>query len=285
MLKADLIPFAVSGVADLRFHEIGGKTSLAPLFDAFSHRLNSDFHPILSLEAPRARFRRERATLFESITTADIPLVEVIAGIAMAPAVAPAPMLPRGVALAKARAIAAALTSTSRDEATLPAAGSVATLDEIGACEKRSVRASIDALTDLAGATIPYLPAQGLEGVWIDPAWQHCAQPPPAVGEMLGVLAALSARDFEATGTRALDTLAHHGAAMSSAARDYLVRVAMLSALATAHPENVRAIQDKGAGASAVPMDTTLWQRIYLVAVANARLKPANVDVSSRASP
>jgi predicted membrane-bound spermidine synthase len=282
-MKDELKPFAIAGVADLRFREVGNRKSLAPLFAAFSRRVNSDFHPILSLEAPRSRFRKQRATLFVSIASADLPLIEVAGGIAPEQAVAATPVLMRGNALAKARKIAAALTGAPRDPEAPPALANLATLDDIGSCGNVSVRASVDALTETAGATIPYLPAESLKGVWIDPAWQRCAHAPAAVGDILGVLAALSARDYQTAGARAIDVLARDGAEMSPAARDYLVRLAMLSAIATGHPENVRALEGTGPSATAAPMDGTAWQRVYLLAVADARMHDAGSGTAPRA--
>jgi len=137
------------------------------------------------------------------------------------------------------------------------------------------VRDAIDVLGKLGGQTIPFLPVSSLHGVWIDPAWQHCAHPAPAVSDMLGVLASLSARDFGAAGERASKMLASRDPDLSNASLDYLLRIAMLSALATGHPENVRSIED-GPGAAVPPLQTTIWQHVYMLAVAHERRAKAS---------
>ncbi|HKE47366.1 MAG TPA: spermine synthase [Rhodanobacteraceae bacterium] len=279
-LHDQLKRLAITTADDLRFREVGDRRSLAPLFGALSRRTNSDFYPILSLEAPRSRFRKERATTLSLFSTADLPVIEMIAGIPAADAT-PTKSVPRGAALARAKDIANAIRG--RDAGDGASASGLAMLHAIGACGDVSPTAAGTALMEFGAATIPYLSAEALRGVWIDPAWQRCDHAAPAIGDLLGVLAALSARDAAGAGARALETLSRHGEELSNETKDYLVRAAMLSALAEGHPEKVSEIAE-GPGASIPPRHATLMQYVYLRAIAEAAQHTGREPAAAQAS-
>jgi predicted membrane-bound spermidine synthase len=272
-LVGELRHVGLSAVADLTVREAGDRASLAPLFDMLSHRSNSDFRPILSLEAPRARFVRSRSTTLVDLASADLPLREVLAQL-----VPPAPgqfeansaYFPSQLA-AQSASITDALVSAGPNGSDIAVAQLRAV---IAACADTSGDAEkIDALRQLAGQTIPFLDAVHLQRAWIEPDWITCNTPTPAVRVMLDVVAALARRDFAAAGRDAATLLQVHRQTLSQTTSDWLLRAAMLSAIAEGHYADVAAF-DVTLGGDIRSVGWNRLQRTYLVAFAQTRRTP-----------
>jgi predicted membrane-bound spermidine synthase len=60
-LRADLERFHIRNLDDLLLHRVGGRAALRPYFTAFPVPANSDFYPVLDLNAARARFLHRAA--------------------------------------------------------------------------------------------------------------------------------------------------------------------------------------------------------------------------------
>ena len=60
-LRADLERFHIRNLDDLYLHRLGGRDALGPYFAGFGVEPNSDFFPVLELQAPKARFMRAHA--------------------------------------------------------------------------------------------------------------------------------------------------------------------------------------------------------------------------------
>jgi len=59
-LRLDLARFNIRNLDDLLLHRIGGRAALAPYYNAFGVQPNSDFAPVLDLNAGLARFLRQQ---------------------------------------------------------------------------------------------------------------------------------------------------------------------------------------------------------------------------------
>ncbi len=118
-LRESLQRVEIPNLASLELHAIGDRHSFAPLIGALSRRVNSDFHPILSLEAPKVRFTGISARGIGSLLVADLPILEGVAGEAIAtPAseIDTARYFARTGRIAGAAAIAAALAGHPTDK-------------------------------------------------------------------------------------------------------------------------------------------------------------------------
>ena len=60
---------------DLLVHRVGGRATLAPYYGGFGMPANSDFAPVLDLNAARARFRREQVDDMPRLMEAPIPVL------------------------------------------------------------------------------------------------------------------------------------------------------------------------------------------------------------------
>jgi len=69
--------FNIRGVDDLNLHRVGTKRVMDAYFRAFGAEANSDFFPIIDLNASKARFMRLRATGTLSLAEAQLPLLDL----------------------------------------------------------------------------------------------------------------------------------------------------------------------------------------------------------------
>jgi spermidine synthase len=75
--RAEVERFGIRSIEDLRLHRLGGAVALAPYFASLGVQANSDFYPVLDLEAPRARFVRARADELLLLLQTGLPLLEL----------------------------------------------------------------------------------------------------------------------------------------------------------------------------------------------------------------
>jgi spermidine synthase len=69
----------ILSAGDLDARYIGGRAALEPLFASYGMPANSDFAPVLDLNAARQRFMERNAAELVALLNADIPLLELIA--------------------------------------------------------------------------------------------------------------------------------------------------------------------------------------------------------------
>jgi hypothetical protein len=74
-LRAELERLGVRNLDDLYLHRLGGRAALGPYFAAFGAPANSDFFPVLGLQAPLARHMRSSAAEVVRLTELALPLV------------------------------------------------------------------------------------------------------------------------------------------------------------------------------------------------------------------
>jgi predicted membrane-bound spermidine synthase len=285
-LHAELERVGLATSADLGAHQIGDRRSLLPLFNVMSNRMNSDFHPILSLEAPRARFTNGSAQALIELSTADLPMREVMSAL---PRIDPSSTVINpdySATLIAHHALQIAIAM--RESAALYLGNDASTAKAIafaranvGQCHAAgNGTEEIDSLIQLAGQTIPYLDAAQLQGVWISPRWIDCTNQAEPVRSILALLDTLARRDFASAGTQAGALLETHKNILSPTARDWLLRATMLSAIAQGDYAQVSKI-DASVGADIAPTPATLLQREYLLAFADARLYAEKVPAKS----
>jgi hypothetical protein len=275
-LRSALERVGLKSAEDLAMHQLGDKQSILPLFNALSTRTNSDFMPIVSLEAPRTRFAQRNAAVIEGLSTADLPMREVLAGLRLVdPAnVTENPYFTPSAFAHQAVIIAAALRSKSIDCANSDmgiASAVTYLLASVGHCQgSADGTLETDTLIRFAGRTIPFLNAAQLDGVWVTPRWIECDTQPEMVRKMLHFLDSLARRDFGQTRVQAEALLKEHSKQLSPTARDWLLRAAMLAAIAVEDYDGVSDI-DSRLGKDVSGGETSILQRAYLIAFADAR--------------
>jgi predicted membrane-bound spermidine synthase len=221
---------------DLEFHQLGDRASLAPLIAIMTKRANSDFYPILSLEAPRSRFRSTMAATLVGLPTADLPLLELLGGASLpAGALTESKVSPRTMYRKMAKAIVLARGDRDPVDITADLRFKMGFLrEQIGRCRSREdVKMQLIVLLQMAAETIPYLRPEEMQGLWIKPDWIQCSEQVAPVPAMLALLEAAAARNHPDTLARAEGILAAHRAELPDDAAEYVLRSAMLAAIAT----------------------------------------------------
>ncbi|HEY6941800.1 spermine synthase [Dokdonella sp.] len=279
-LRDELARVKLGTLEDLEAHAIGRRASLDTFFITLSRRANSDFYPILSLEAPRTRFTAERAVAIKEMSTADLPYRAILAGLEApeASAIADDASLRYTGSVHRAARLAEALRLDAPVDAADAAASAaqVAYIREAAAhCRNPDDPAILMSdIADVAARTLPFLPAAEGKALWSDPTWIHCKDQAPAVRELLAVIAALSARDGAAVQRGALELLAREGAVRADGLRDWLLRAAMLGAYESGDYEGVERIE-ASYGRSIESQGSDRYYRAWMRNAARMRVREA----------
>src|SRR5262249_30684808 len=77
LLRADLARLNIRNIDDLLLHRVAGRAAVAPYFAAFGAQPNSDYHPVLDVNAPLARFQREQVDDVSRLLRVGIPLFDL----------------------------------------------------------------------------------------------------------------------------------------------------------------------------------------------------------------
>jgi hypothetical protein len=198
---------------------VGTKDLIAPLYAPLASPVNSDYRPIVQLEAPRARFHGSYATAVSALVTSPLPIREMANGAAVTylreplPAYVPSLNLrTQSAALEIARGLlqrtAEPLDAGDRVVNTLLA------LKRPGAlCGAAISKTAIEQLHRAAELTLAKLAPDLQRAVWIERRWLGCApgKLSPRVRQRLEIYAAIAARDAPAMLARARALLEQGG--------------------------------------------------------------------------
>lgn len=267
---------------DLEFHQLGDRAGLAPLVAAMTKRANSDFYPILSLEAPRSRFRSATAATLLELPTADLPLVELLGKVSLpAGGLSVSRVYPRTMYRNMAKVIVLARGDKDPEGMTAELRLEMGFLrEQIGRCRSREdVKMQLSVLRQLAAETIPFLRPEEMQGLWIKPDWIECAEQVAPVPAMLALLEAAAARNHPDTLARAEGILAAHRAELPDDAADYVLRSAMLAAVATRDFAAVRRL-DATYGAKVRSTPVTGNHRRWMMQIAQEGLSKDGVGAA-----
>lgn len=241
----------VSTPADVLAHQLGDRKSLGALFDSLSRRVNSDFYPVLSLDAPRARFVNQMATTIYNLPGADLPYREVIGGLP-APRADQIELIPTYHYTARVHR-AATLADSLIDDHLFNNKIDIADVQLLSYV--REVAGRCVAPEDIASAygqifsaviaTTPYLDAERRRALWDKPAWVKCESQAPAVKAALDLAAAMARNDWAQVQQQASALLAGDRKDLTPRVQDWLLRTAMLGAIGSKDFRGAVDIDDK----------------------------------------
>jgi hypothetical protein len=189
---------------------LGRKNSLQPLFAPLASPVNSDFHPVVQLEAPRARFQGSRALGLESLTMAPLPILEMTSEPSrpyirqVVPGYDPSLSIRRqSVSVEIARLLLDRRADPLRS-AEKAATELALVLKVPGAlCGTEPSKTALEALQSAAEITLGGLPPEQARVLWGKPKWLGCTPRSSQAREQLEVYAAIAARDPRAMLSRA----------------------------------------------------------------------------------
>ena len=190
-------------------HKIADARTLRALGRLYAHPANSDYLPILSLQAPQTRFKGDSASGIAMLPIYGSRLQEALGFRDTLPftiASSRSSDFRSNVIDRQARSIAALLRGIPQEksEAASPGNREIETTILLKAAfsdctalesETGAQHASM-LLYRAAESTIPFLPSELLEGVWITPAWHDCASLSDDARQIFDLLTAASARDY-----------------------------------------------------------------------------------------
>ena len=209
-LKTELERLGLASQEQIAFRKVADSRvlrGLARLHD--TKRVNSDYLPILGLEAPKTRFARAQATDLLDLSHMGPPLLEALGVRKPLNLVMPSAVshFPPETASRQARALAAHLRGDPTDElmkglgsATLTASvllkNSASAVCRGSTANERQRQEFATGLRQMADNTITFLPPSMLNGVLIEPRWLSCNDLPVGFNAALELLASLSKRDY-----------------------------------------------------------------------------------------
>jgi spermidine synthase len=253
-LARELERIELRNIAELEIQRVGAKKALQPYFESFRIAANSDFFPVLDLNAAKARFMRVDANEIVRLATTPIPAVEMLDGkhLRAGVAAAPGPWLRKAAytreALAMRRYL---LNAPGSDLAQVPASlRSDLQLVRLLAteCPRGGASVPLDRLFDVASAMVPFLGAEELRPVWDklrgSPCFSRLGEPQQ---RWIALFAAISERDAAGMAELA-ETLLQRNDASDAARKDYLLAAAVTGRLALGERDRARALWGKFAG-------------------------------------
>ena len=239
--------------AALELRRIGGRALLSSYVHALQAQPHSDFHPRVSLQAPRTRFRGDRAETLQRLADNGLPVLDLLEGRQPPPAEADIPVL-RGHGLLQARqraiALAIALRTGRHDsefgtrQRDLPAAEPrLQALLGLSRGPVRDPATWAEAASATAMATLGHLPAADLHGVWIAPEWIDPAIQPAPIQAMLELYAAAAARDPAAMRVSG-EAVLRRPEALPLQVQEQALLVAQLGAIGLGRPQEVERLRE-----------------------------------------
>lgn len=241
--------------AKFDFHKVADARVLRAASHMYEVPVNSDFYPILGLEAPKTRFKMDRASMILDLPDEAILLlealgirfplsedIEISAGEHYSPA-----NLTR-----EARKIAAYLRGKALpalpDDVLITASYLRSTAAQTCEDGYSMSEAHVDRLakqiTHLALRTITFLPAQDLQGVWVNPGWLPCRSKwPQELKDLMSLLAAMSERNWQEMETQGRQWLEAKKSSGSRHVNELALSAVLLSLAQRGHWEQLIAAE------------------------------------------
>ncbi len=239
--------------AEFRLRRIGGPATLRNLVRLTGAQPHSDYYPTVSLRAPKARFKNERAMTLLQVAYSGLPTQEML-GERMPPPAAAAIADTRDSLPATRRQLALALRETllqgrvgdglrrrwpgeARHATTLLELSTTAMTDA-------QVAAWSLALVEVCEPLAANLPRPDLAALFDAPGWlADPAAQPEAVPVLLALQAAIAARDPAGISASADRVLALPPQSIAPLAREQALAAAMLAAIASGRPADAARLE------------------------------------------
>ena len=250
-LRAELARVGVHGLDDLRDTYAMGDAALRAYPALYPSPRHSDYHPILTLRAPIARFQQGYVGDVESVMTAPWPMTRAWGG--PEPRVPPAEGAQLNLQVLQRRSTAYLLSQRLQHGADLPGGGDHALAEALRSlgerCELEITPLETAGLVFfLAGETVPFLAPAEREALWVRPTWRPCPLRDPTVIDALALVSAAATDDHAQvleSGQRLLE--GPHSVGLLADARSgyYLFGAMQYAAWASGDTALARALSDR----------------------------------------
>jgi spermidine synthase len=212
----ELARLGIKRAEDIGARRVGTKREIGPLFMTLGAPANSDFHPLVQLEAPRARFEATSAKAIFALVNAPLPILEMAGGSRtylrdpLPESDLSVPVISQTVALQLERGLSQPSADPLRASNETMRTALLALKRRGALCGAEPPKAGIDILHWAAEITLAHLPPARSRALWTDPKWLGCGAEglSPHVRDRLGIYAAIASRDARAMLDRARKLLA-----------------------------------------------------------------------------
>jgi len=265
-VAAELRRINITTTRDFQLHYLGNKSLFAPLFAAVPVPTNSDFYPIVDLNAARTRFMLSSAEELLALSFSPLPALEMLGrSTAATTAVTPNPRFTRSRRARTAIEVRdyyrnGSLSAVGPDgvEAEL-ARRLLITGQSMHTCgDAHATELWLDSVYEVVGATFPHLQPQETEEIWQRWKSSDCyTRLTRAQKESMALFRAVGRRDSAVMATNAERLLQANSAGGSEQVR-YLLSVGMLGYLADGRPKEAQRLWAKYAPRNALGTRTGL---------------------------
>ncbi|MGE8209253.1 MAG: fused MFS/spermidine synthase [Stenotrophomonas rhizophila] len=254
LLSADLKRVGVTDLREMQDSFVMDRQALLSYVGKYRARANSDYFPILQLNAPVARFRQANVSDFSAFLTAPWPIARHLGAVPARPLSAKLAGLPLHVVRKwqAARDIHSIMLE-DRGETRFVSPG-----DRLAAelLRSRGKNCSLDAdpkvsaemIFSLAIETVPSLSAEEQVDLWKKPAWLACVPEDELVKDALAIVGAASQNEHDqvlVAGKRILEGKDAKFVLGNETASYYLIGAMQFAALATKQPELSRDLRER----------------------------------------
>lgn len=252
-LEAELRRVGLAGAADFQVRRLGDRALLDAMVRLSGVPPHDDYYPVISLEAPKARFKNSSATWMLQLQQAGLPVLELTSGRMPIPAgesLSDVEGSPAVQSALLARRVRSHLTGAPEvedlaDEALARAVEDLRRLSG-AALENGHVEDWLEAAFQVSEATLSELTAEDAAGLWIVPVWLADIERPRVVDAVLEAYAATARRDpqaMSAAATAALEEVLAGG--YSQATAEQMLVIARLGELAAGNAAEASELERK----------------------------------------
>ena len=236
---------------DLDARYLGSRATLEPLFASYGMPANSDYYPVLDLNAAKHRFMEKSATDVVAMLNAGIPVLELLE-----PKPARRPMNPlhkgaysfdridntRLARYARDFLLAPVIPEPVNVPTSLEKDLELAKVRLIECRQPRDLDIWIHSVVHVAKAVNPFLPPEEADAIWSRVREAPCYKDMHEFQRhWIGLFSAVGARDAARMAELASDLLANQ-AELTNESREYLLMAGMAGYVAAGSPEHARTI-------------------------------------------
>jgi hypothetical protein len=265
----------LAGQGDYGVRRIGSQDLLGALVQLSGAEPHSDFHPVVSLEAPKARFMGSTARQLLTLMSLGMPVLEMTDG--RTPVLLDEPVQFAGTSIGSelhwvAGGVRVALVhgnANTLESVDAAAAKQVARLRELSLATPVDTAAWLEAAATVAEYSLGHLREPDLQGLWINPTWIDQGPQPEAVRAVLAAYSAAARRDAAAMSREGRIALEAVGEQAPALVREQLLMIMLLGALNESGPAEVAAVE-REFGGRVPPGGSYGLARAYLLAWADS---------------
>lgn len=269
-LLGELQRVGLRGVEDLYVRRIGGERVMEAVGKLYGSPSHSDYHPIVSLRAPRARFMRQSAVAFVDIAMSGLPILAMTEGAEPVDPLHVTPDEDSFLAMNAYRAVHARRKLLGQAYEPYEGQEPVSHLLEMSRDVVPDARTAewSQVASEAFEQVLADFDAEALAGVVVDPQWIALEEQGAVVDQVMDAYAATARRSPEEMYRSGQAVLELPEGSVSDLTREHALIIAQLGAIGLGRPDEVFAM-NRGIGARVPVSARHGYARSFLLAWAD----------------